>query len=230
MVVVMELKQLNVGFSIKAVSDGGHIEGYGSVFGVKDSYSDIVAKGAFAKSLAEHKTKGSMPALLWQHRMDEPIGVWEAMEEDDNGLMVKGRLALETVRGKEAHVLMKMGALTGLSIGFYSKEWMYDRESDIRTLTEIDLWEVSPVTFPANQAAKITAVKSIESLMSLKDVEHALREKGFTKTEATALVAKIKGLSVGDQRQTTGGPGDPVAELVAALTRRGSALGIPSAK
>jgi HK97 family phage prohead protease len=220
----MERKQLDVGFQVKAVNEDGSIEGYGSVFGVRDSYSDVVAAGAFKASLAAHKSAGSMPALLWQHRADEPIGVWKSMEEDEKGLLVRGQLAMDTVRGREAQSLLKMGALNGLSIGFYSKQWTYDRETDVRTLTEVDLWETSLVTFPANTAARVTAVKSIDALESLRDVEQMLRERGFTKTEAVALVAKIKGMRPGDPASPDGGPGDPVAELVAALQRRASAL------
>jgi HK97 family phage prohead protease len=218
----MERKQIDVGFQVKAVSEDGMIEGYGSVFGVRDSYSDIVAAGAFAASLSAHKAAGTMPALLWQHRADEPIGVWKAMDEDERGLAVRGQLAMDTVRGREAHSLLKMGALNGLSIGFYSKQWKYDTEQDVRTLTEVDLWETSLVTFPANQAARVTAVKSIETLESVREVELMLRDRGFSKREAMALIAKIKGLRAGDPPQADGGPGDPVAELVAALMQRGS--------
>lgn len=206
--------------SIKAAEDGT-VEGYGSVFGVRDSYDDVIAKGAFAGSIAEHKSAGTMPAMLWQHDADKPIGVWTEMSEDANGLRVKGRLALDTTLGKEAHALLKMGALNGLSIGFMSKQWAYDRETEVRTLTEIDLWEVSLVTFPANEKARVTNVKSIEAINTLKDAEEALRERGFSKTEATALVARIKGIRPGDPEGSDGGRGDPVAEeLVAALKRR----------
>ena len=220
----MDRKNIDVGFQVKALSDDGMIEGYGSVFGVRDSYSDIVAAGAFKASLAAHKAAGTMPALLWQHRSDEPIGVWTSMVEDQKGLAVVGQLAMDTTRGREAHALLKMRAINGLSIGFYSKEWKYDTENDVRTLTEVDLWETSLVTFPANSAARVTAVKSIETLESLREVEMMLRDRGFTKTEAVALVAKIKGMRPGDPVSPDGGPGDPVAELVAALKRRGSAL------
>ena len=220
----MDRKSIDVGFQVKALSDDGMIEGYGSVFGVRDSYSDIVAAGAFKSSLAAHKAAGTMPALLWQHRSDEPIGVWTSMVEDQKGLAVVGQLAMDTTRGREAHALLKMRAINGLSIGFYSKEWKYDTENDVRTLTEVDLWETSLVTFPANSAARVTAVKSIETLESLREVEMMLRDRGFTKTEAVALVAKIKGMRPGDPVSPDGGPGDPVAELVAALKRRGSAL------
>lgn len=185
-------------FEVRATGDNGEIEGYGSVWGVKDSYDDVIASGAFDASLKAHKSAGTMPAMLWQHDPSEPIGVWTEMSEDKNGLKVKGKLALETVRGKEAHALMKMGALNGLSIGFISKEWSYDRETEIRTLTEIDLWEVSLVTFPANQKARVTSVKAadVQGITSIRQAEKALRDAGFSDDAAKAFIAQVKGMAM----------------------------------
>lgn len=183
---------------LKATNDDGSVEGYGSVFGVRDSYDDVIAAGAFQASLAAHKKAGTMPAMLWQHDSDKPIGVWTEMVEDSKGLLIKGQLALETTLGKEAHALLKMGALNGLSIGFVSKQWSYDRETDVRTLTEIDLWEVSLVTFPANGAARVTNVKSVDELQAPKDAERALRDAGFSKSDATAFVSRV--MRMGQQR------------------------------
>lgn len=176
---------------IKAAGDDGTVEGYGSVFGVRDNYDDVIAKGAFIQSLKDHKAAGTMPAMLWQHDADKPIGVWTEMVEDEKGLRIKGQLAMETVRGKEAHALLKMGALNGLSIGFMSKEWSYDRETEVRTLTAIDLWEVSLVTFPANEKARVTNVKSADEMATPKDAEKALRDAGFSKSDATAFVSRV---------------------------------------
>lgn len=176
---------------IKATGDDGTVEGYGSVFGVRDNYDDVIAKGAFIQSLKDHKAAGTMPAMLWQHDADKPIGVWTEMVEDEKGLRIKGQLAMETVKGKEAHALLKMGALNGLSIGFMSKEWSYDRETEVRTLTAIDLWEVSLVTFPANEKARVTNVKSADELQAPKDAEKVLRDAGFSKSDATAFVSRV---------------------------------------
>ena len=185
---------------IRATGDDGTVEGYGSVFGVKDNYDDVIARGAFAESLKAHKAEGTMPAMLWQHNADEPIGVWTEMVEDEKGLRLKGMLALDTVRGKEAHALLKLGALNGLSIGFMAKEWSYDRDAEIRTLTEIDLWEVSLVTFPANEKARVTNVKaSPDEVVTPKDAERALREAGYSKADATALVARV--MRMGEERR-----------------------------
>lgn len=183
---------------VKAVSDEGVIEGYGSVFGVPDSYDDVVAAGAFAKSLADHKAAGTMPAMLWQHGSDHPIGVWTEMVEDAKGLRVKGQLAMEVAKGKEAHALLKMGAVNGLSIGFVSKEWSYDRDTEIRTLNAVDLWEVSLVTFPANGKSRITNVKSADELSAPKDAERILRDAGFSKADATAFVSRV--MRMGEER------------------------------
>jgi HK97 family phage prohead protease len=183
----MDTKRFNVAAEIKAIDDSGVIEGYGSVFGNLDSYSDIVAPGAFAKSLEEAKASGRMPALLWQHNPDEPIGVWTEMREDDRGLFVKGKLA-ETQRGKEARELIKLGALTGLSIGYTTRTYQVDRENDSRVLTDVQLWEVSPVTFPANSEARITGVKA-DAISSPKDFERFLRDAGFSRREAKQITA-----------------------------------------
>lgn len=194
---------------IKAAGDDGTVEGYGSVFGVRDNYDDVIAKGAFIQSLKDHKAAGTMPAMLWQHDADKPIGVWTEMVEDEKGLRIKGQLAMETVKGKEAHALLKMGALNGLSIGFMSKQWAYDRDTEVRTLTEIDLWEVSLVTFPANEKARVTNVKSADELQAPKDAEKVLRDAGFSKSDATAFVSRV--MRMGEVRR------DSVDSTVAAM-------------
>ena len=194
---------------IKAAGDDGTVEGYGSVFGVRDNCDDVIAKGAFVQSLKDHKAAGTMPAMLWQHDADKPIGVWTEMVEDEKGLRIKGQLAMETVKGKEAHALLKMGALNGLSIGFMSKEWAYDRDTEVRTLTAIDLWEVSLVTFPANEKARVTNVKSADELQAPKDAEKVLRDAGFSKSDATAFVSRV--MRMGEVRR------DSVDSTVAAM-------------
>ncbi len=188
-------------FEIRATGDDGTVEGYGSVFGVRDTYADVIASGAFGASLAAHKAAGTMPAMLWQHDSDEPCGVWDEMSEDGKGLKVKGRLAMETVKGREAYALLKMGALSGLSIGFVSKQWSYDRDTEVRTLTEIELWEVSLVTFPANGKARVTGVKAIDAagISTIRQAEKALRDAGFSDDAACAFIAQIKRLAL-DER------------------------------
>lgn len=149
------------------VLEDGTFTGYGSVFNVQDRGWDIVMPGAFAASLAEHKRNSTVPALLWQHDPGEPVGLWVELKEDGRGLWCKGKLLTEFERGRQAHVLMKHGALSGLSIGYDCRVWEIDqteRNGDpyapcIRRLKEIDLWEVSIVTFPMNSEARIETVK-----------------------------------------------------------------------
>lgn len=184
----MAKKQLDFPFKVKAVNDDGVFSGYGSVFNVLDAYNEVVVPGAFADSL-----KTRQPALLWQHRSGEPIGVYTDVKEDTVGLHVEGKLALKTARGAEAYELLKMGALNGLSIGFMVRDESYDRVSGISTLKKLDLWEVSLVTFPANDAARVTDVKAAEQIQTLKDAEAYLRDAGgFSKAQALALISRIK--------------------------------------
>ena len=210
----MDRKSIDVGFQVKALSDDGMIEGYGSVFGVRDSYSDIVAAGAFNASLAAHKAAGTMPALLWQHRADEPIGVWTSMVEDQKGLAVVGQLAMDTTRGREAHALLKMRAINGLSIGFFAKDWSYDRQTDIRTVTQLELWEVSLVTFPSNSAARVTSVRSADEIGTPKDAERILRDAGFSRADATAFVSCL--IRMGQARREAA---DTTAQVIKAAQR-----------
>jgi HK97 family phage prohead protease len=175
-------------FEIKAVEKNGTFTGYGSVFGVKDSYGEIVAPGAFKASLKARAERGRKLPVLWQHRSGEPIGVYDAVKEDATGLWVEGRLLVnEVARAKEAHALMGAGAVTGLSIGYFVIADSWNEKEKVRTLTELDLQEVSPVTFPANDEARIETVKSklqAGQQPTLREFEELLREKGFSRADA----------------------------------------------
>jgi HK97 family phage prohead protease len=178
-------------FQIKAVESDGLFSGYGSVFGVIDSYREIVAPGAFAASIAESNAKGRKLPVLWQHRGDMPLGVYDTVKEDSNGLYVEGRLLINDVaQAKETHALMKAGAVTGLSIGYYVLADSYDEKERIRTLTKLDLQEVSVVTFPANDEARVDAIKSRlahGNVPTLPEFECFLREAGFSKSQAAVI-------------------------------------------
>jgi phage head maturation protease len=143
------------------------------------------------------------------------------MTEDDRGLKVVGKLALDTTRGKEAHALLKMGALNGLSIGFVSKQWSYDRDTEVRTLTEVDLWEVSMVTFPANGKARVTNVKASEvaGLQTIRHAERALRDAGFSDDAAKAFIAEVKRIVLAERdAQGAGAATDAAERLLSKLT------------
>ena len=131
-------------------------EGYASLFGVADGAGDLMAPGAFTKSL---RTRGlSRIRMLYQHFAHEPIGVWEEIREDARGLYVRGRLTTDIERGRDVLALLKDGALDGLSIGFKTKAARRDPATGARTLIEIELWEVSVVTFPLLEGSAVTAI------------------------------------------------------------------------
>jgi HK97 family phage major capsid protein/HK97 family phage prohead protease len=146
-----------------ATDEAGLLSGYASLFeGEPDSYGDVIARGAFARSLAEHGAAGTAPLMLWQHDPSEPIGVWIELHEDGTGLAVTGRLILETRRGREAYALLKAGALNGLSIGFRARA--FSRRADGgRTLEDLELVEISLVSIPAASRARVTNVKTAQA-------------------------------------------------------------------
>ena len=204
----MDRAYLDRPFEVKKLTEDGTFDGLGSVFGVKDDYADIVAPGAFKRTLKEHAKRGAMPKLLWQHDASKPIGVYTAMREDEKGLQVTGKLALKTQAGAEAYELLKLGAVDGLSIGYVVKKSEHDDEKHIRTLTDVDLWEVSLVTFPANSQARVSAVKAmkdIETINALSDAEKVLRDAGYSRAEAVAFVSRVKAIaqSESDARAAT---------------------------
>lgn len=129
------------------------ISGYASVFRVQDGAGDVIAPGAFTSSLAR-RSAGSI-AMLWQHDPANPIGRWTDINEDRRGLRVAGYLLLDVARGREAAVLVGAGALTGLSIGFKTVRAGRRRGGHSRILHEVDLWEISLVTFPQADGARV---------------------------------------------------------------------------
>lgn len=160
----------------------GEFTGYASIFGNVDLGNDIVERGAFTKSL---RRKGYRKVkMLYQHDTKQPIGVFDMIKEDDNGLYVKGRLAMQTQKGKEVFELMKMGAIDGLSVGYRvdQKGYHYDDKKKKRRLKEVDLMEISAVTFPMNPKAMIQGVKSDSSI---REWETHMREVcGLSRSEA----------------------------------------------
>ena len=141
---------------VATVAEDGRIEGYASLFGVPDQGGDVVEAGAFARSLERLRAAGRAVKLLWQHDPAEPMGVWDLVSEDSKGLRVRGRLLTETRRGREALALLRAGAMDGLSIGYRAIRSARG-EGGGRVLTEIDLWEVSLVTFPMLPEARAAA-------------------------------------------------------------------------
>lgn len=208
----LERKAYSLG-EVKVISADDSVEmtfsGYGAVFGNVDSYGDVIAKGAFLKTLSDSRKSGTWPAMLSQHggafgEDMTPIGVWTEMREDDVGLYVEGKFA-PTMKGKEAYELLKMKprpAYAGLSIGFRPTEWVMRSkpEEPRRTLKSVDLLEVSLVTFPANPKARVTGVKSS---FNPREMEDALREAGLSRADSVKAVAIFKA-TLRDEAEMTG--------------------------
>lgn len=169
-----------------ADTSAGVIEGYGSVFGgMPDSYGDVIAAGAFRRTIAEHRKEGTMPALLWAHSQANPIGRWETMAEDSHGLKMSGRLNLDTAGGRDAHAHLKARDVGGLSIGFYVPEGGRTKQTDGSFLiTDVDIVECSVVACPANRRARVASVKSLQTKSELIDL---LREGGLEKAAAQRI-------------------------------------------
>ena len=134
-----------------AVVDAGLlIEGHASLWGMADLNGDVVARGAFAACLAKGGT-GAVK-MLHQHEARAPVGVWDEVREDEVGLFVRGRIFDWSPEARFARALTRAGAMDGLSIGFRSVRAR--REGRLRVLVEVDLWEVSLVTFPMLPGAR----------------------------------------------------------------------------
>lgn len=172
--------------------------GYGAVFGNIDAGGDIIEKGAFAENIQQFKDSGRWPAMLLQHGgtadYHMPPGVWTDIYEDDNGLFVEGKLAA-TQRGQDTYALLKMQprpAISGLSIGYRTLEESYETQGkkSVRHLKKIELFEISLVTFPMNDAARIASVKAAEQITTIREFENFLRDAGFSGREAKAIAAR----------------------------------------
>lgn len=138
------------------VTEGTGVAGYASIFGVRDQGGDVVMPGAYGASLAALTASGRRIKMLWQHDPAQPIGIWDEVRETAHGLYVKGRLLVDVARGREAVALIGAGAIDGLSIGYRVKR--AERGPDgVRRLMELELWEVSLVTFPMLPEARVGA-------------------------------------------------------------------------
>ena len=178
-----EIKKVIFESEVKS-NEQGVFTGYGSIFGNEDQGNDIVQKGAFTKSLEQRPP--SKVKMLFQHKTDEPIGVFTEIYEDQKGLFVKGQLAMGTQKGRETYELLKIGALDGMSIGFKAdptKQSYNENKRGVRTLKEVDLMEISLVTFPMNEQAMVQSVKG--NSKSIREWEKILRDAGgLSRTEA----------------------------------------------
>jgi HK97 family phage prohead protease len=177
----------------------GVFSGYGAIFGNVDSYGDVVEKGAFKETLRAWEDRGKLPPMLLQHGgmfgpVDDmlPIGKWTAMEENSKGLKVDGQLfALNTERGQYLYEGLKSGVLDGMSIGYRAKEFVLGTKptDPRRTLKSVELMELSIVTFPANDRARVGSVKTE---FEPRELEARLRDADLSRSDAVKAVAVFR--------------------------------------
>jgi uncharacterized protein len=203
----------------------GCFECYASVFGNEDDNGDMMLPGAFTRTLAEHKGRGTKPKMLVNHgglpfgtataESLIPVGGWDAMSEDSHGLAGEGHLLhLDTEGGKRLYNAMKDQQIDSMSITYIAKDFTRGQRPNEprRTIKSVDLLEAGPVTFPANKLARLTAFKSGAALPDIVFLERVLRDVGLSRTEAKALLAEgFKALSPRDAEND--------AELATALDR-----------
>ncbi len=230
---MLNCEYLNVPFEVKSedISDDGTIKGYGSTFGGKrDAHKDIVVKGAFNKTISKGGRNGTGIVMLWQHNSEQPIGIWNVLQEDEKGLYVEGKLTLEVQQAREAHALMKDKVVRGLSIGWdfprdengsaRKDSYNYDGESGTRYLKEIELWEISPATFPSNTNARVVGVKGLEELENAttpRELERVLRDVySLSHTEAKYIVKLARPSLLRDAEQK-GNNSERLSKLLASL-------------
>jgi HK97 family phage prohead protease len=164
---------LTFAFKHESLSEAGEITGYASVFHTLDAAKDIVMPGAFKKSLNQWHRREKWPKMLWNHDPTCPIGTWTKMEETSHGLYVEGKILTHIQKGNEVYQLLKSGAIEGLSIGYRVNESTFDPTKKAKILKQLDLIEVSFVTFAANPDAQILSVKTDKNVPLLALIQHA---------------------------------------------------------
>ena len=161
------LEHKRVVMIIDEITEDGTIRGYASIFGNVDKGGDIVAPGAFKKSIKARK--GKVLPMLWNHDPGHPIGKWTVIEEDERGLKIEGRITPGVSKGAEVLAMVRDGVIDGMSIGYATIKADYDEVTGVRTLKEVELWEVSLVTFPMNTEATVQGVKAL-SIDDARDI------------------------------------------------------------
>ena len=222
---VLEVKTLplaNVGLEIKS-DDGGavRVSGYGSTFGgPPDSYGDLIAPGAYSKTIREWSARSWPLPMLFNHDPDKIVGRWDSMSEDAIGLKVEGSLIPGHSLANDIGAALRHGALSGLSIGFRTKK-ANDGPDGTRVLEDIELFEISAVTSPANERARVVGVKSdAVDIETLRDFEVLLRSHGWSRREAEAIAAKGFKTFLSARDEQGGNDGDDVEAAAAAELAR----------
>lgn len=174
----------------------GRINGYASLWDIIDRGADVVQKGAFKATLGAWKRQKAFVPMLWQHDPSNPIGYWDQLEEDEKGLKVGGQLLMQqngvvadVPQARTAYACLQAKAIRGLSIGYETLDYLIARDTGVRQLKKLDLWEISVVTFAMLPEAQVTGVKSD---IDPRELERALRSTGLSSADAVKAVAIVK--------------------------------------
>ena len=216
----MKTKDLSLDFELRGLDeDKGEFEGHAALFNTPDRFGEIIAPGAFKRSLHKHKKRVKM---LRGHNANDIIGVWEEIREEKDGLFVRGRLLLELNAAKEAFILLKEKALDAMSIGFLIDKEEFDVKKSQLTLLEINLLEISLVTIPRQPGALVTSVRSAspEEITTKRELETALRDAGFPVSTSKYITA---GWTPPALRNAEGG--DELVKRIRRLTKSLTATG-----
>lgn len=213
-------------------ADQGVVTGYGAIFGNKDLGGDIIVPGAFLKSINDIRASGFALPMYFQHDRTQVAGIWNDVVEDQNGLMVTGRLNLDKQLGRDLLSDFKFGSVTGLSIGYQTMRDQWDDTAMARMLLECKLYEVSAVTTPMNPLARITGVKGDQAEESadgdgnapqtprtIRKFEKFLREAGFSHAQAKAIATRGFKAADPDPRDEDGGNGAEALQRLAAAIK-----------
>jgi len=189
----MQTNHISISLDVKNLASR-EFSGLGSVFRNVDLGGDIVVPGAFKRSLAEHKSSGSLPPMFWMHNPAQVPGVWKEMREENDGLFVKGEL-VDTPLGNEMRTLLQHKAVRGMSIGYKANDIDFDEDGN-RLLKDLDLWEVSIVSLAMNPLAQVTAAKSRlsvhgEYIPTHREFERILRDAGCSRKVAMQIVSAV---------------------------------------
>ena len=206
------MKTKHLELQVKAAEEGeGRISGYASVFGNKDSYGDVVTKGAFSSFLHKISLSGKVVPVFYGHNMEDPkanIGRVLSLSEDDYGLKFDAQLDLSgNTYGRIVYEQLKDGRLDSMSFGYQVLD--YSMEKDVTELRELELYEISVVPIPANPAAKVTGVKAGRAI-SAKNMD-LIRRAYEALGELLSAYEDDPEITDGSQK------GFPVAEIMALL-------------
>lgn len=193
----LEMKNLAREFKLADIKASGVFSGYASTFGNVDDGDDICDPKCFDRTVAEHKSAGTMPAMFFSHDMKEPVGEWTEMSIDKKGLYVEGDLWIGKgiPKAEQTYMMLKSKTQKGLSIGYQTKDSKRNASKGTRTLLDLELKEISPTPFPMNTRAKITGIKTLllgKSIITIREAEDILRDAGFTATDTKHFISCLK--------------------------------------